>query len=106
MIEKMPELIDTRLALHAAKDMLTGGRILRFFDSMDNPNSGRMSEDLSFCYRWREMCGGEVWAAVGHEIEHVGQYSYKSNYLTHVAEKMEAGELPASQPSDLAIAAE
>lgn len=105
MIEKMPELVDTRMEMHAAKDMLPSGRILRFFDPMDNPDSGRMSEDLSFCHRWRVNCGGEIWAAVGHEIEHVGMYSYKSNYIKYIADKADAGELEL-QPSELAIAAE
>lgn len=103
MLEQMPELSDSRMEHHAAKDML-GNRIIRAFDSFDNPDDtahGRMSEDLSFCCRWR-LCGGEIWASVGHDIEHVGMYSYKANYMRHVAEKQEAGELP----SELAIAAE
>ena len=95
MLEKMPEMSDTRIKFHAAQHMLTKGRVLRFFDPMDNPESGRMSEDLSFCYRWREMCGGEIWAAIGHDIEHVGQYSYTANYLRHIEEKMAAGEIKA-----------
>lgn len=106
MLEKMPELIDTRMAIHAAKDMLAG-RLIRAFDPFDNPDdtvNGRMSEDLAFCCRWRQ-CGGEVWASVGHEIEHVGLYSYKANYSQHVAEKAARGEIE-PMPSELSIAAE
>lgn len=100
MIEKMPELVDTRIALHPAKDMLSEkGRILRFFDPMDNPDSGRMSEDLAFCYRWRERCGGEIWAAINHDIHHFGQYDYVGNYAKHV----EATAIPQAA---LSIAAE
>lgn len=100
MLEKMPELSDTRMEHHVAKDMLPK-RIIRAFDGFDNPDDtahGRMSEDLSFCCRWRQ-CGGEIWAAIGHEIEHVGQYSYKANYMQHIAEKQAAGELTAAVPA-------
>lgn len=102
MIEKMPELVDTRIALHPAKDMLQAkGRIFRFFDPIDNPNSGRMSEDLAFCYRWREVCGGEIWAAVNHDIHHFGQYDYVGNYVRHIEEKHQSENAAA-----LSIAAE
>lgn len=104
MIEKMPELADSRISLHPAKDMLTGGRILRYFDPMDS-STGRMSEDLAFCYRWREMCGGEVWAAVNHDIHHYGQFDFVGNYVKHIQTKWEAGELGRDE-SALSIAAE
>lgn len=90
MLEKMPELIDTRMQFHAAKDML-GGRIIRAFDPFDNPDdnqAGKLSEDLAFCQRWR-TCGGDVWASLDNEIEHVGNYSYKANYIQHILEKEE-----------------
>jgi hypothetical protein len=102
MLEKMPELIDTRMQYHAAKDML-GGRIIRAFDTFDNPDdnqAGKLSEDLAFCQRWR-TCGGDVWASVGHDIEHVGLYSYTANYARFISEKHAAGELPLRTPATL-----
>jgi hypothetical protein len=63
MLQKMPELIDTRMKFHTAKDLL-GGRIIRAFDGFDDPDdrtAGRMSEDLAFCCRWRQ-CSGDIWA--------------------------------------------
>jgi hypothetical protein len=106
MLTKMPELIDTRMQFHAAKDMLPD-RIIRAFDGFDNPDdttAGRLSEDLAFCCRWR-LCGGEVWAAIGHTIEHVGLYSYKANYMQHIEEKIAKGELPQQQGVTLVEAA-
>jgi hypothetical protein len=88
MLKQMPELIDTRMTYHAAKDML-GGRILRLFDTFDNPDdnqAGKLSEDLAFCQRWR-TCGGDIWASLEHDIEHVGQYSYKGNYIQFISER-------------------
>ncbi len=96
MLQKMPELIDTRMQFHAAKDMIPN-RIIRAFDGFDNPDdqtAGRLSEDLAFCCRWRQ-CGGDVWAAMHHTIEHMGIYSYKANYLQHIQEKVKAGEISA-----------
>ena len=96
MLQKMPELSDTRMQFHAAKEMIPD-RIIRAFDGFDNPDdktAGRLSEDLAFCCRWRQ-CGGDVWAAMHHTIEHVGNYSYQGNYLKHIEEKIKSGEIPA-----------
>jgi hypothetical protein len=108
MLEKMPEIIDTKMEYHAAKDMIPN-RMIRAFDSMESPNgTGRLSEDLAFCARWRQ-CGGDVWASIGHTIEHVGAHSYKANYLEMMAEKEAAGEVvsaPVEAPPQMQIAAE
>jgi hypothetical protein len=110
MLQKFPELSDTRMKFHAAKDMLPT-RIIRAFDGFDNPDdatAGKMSEDLAFCARWRQ-CGGDVWAAIGHTIEHVGNYSYKANYLQIINEKIASGEIKEEHPESppqLNVAAE
>ena len=95
MLKKFPELNDTRMKFHAARDMIPD-RIIRAFDGFDNPDdntAGRLSEDLAFCCRWR-MCGGDVWASINHTIEHIGLFSYKANYLQIISEKQAAGEIP------------
>lgn len=107
MIEKMPELVDTNMEYHSAKDMIPN-RIIRAFDGMECPEkNGRLSEDLAFCARWRQ-CGGDVWAAIGHTIEHVGLYSYKANYLEMIKEKEAAGEIVSMPevPPQMKVAAE
>jgi hypothetical protein len=108
MIKQYPELIDTRLHLHPAGETLraTGtNRLLRFFEKMDMPERGIISEDLSFCIRWRN-CGGKVWAAIGHKISHVGPYDFAARYLDVVeAAASEPAQMEAIQPmSDEAIA--
>lgn len=83
MLERFPEMVDTRLDLHPAKDMLfaTGAkRLIRCFDKIDIKERGQVSEDLSFCIRWNQ-CGGQTWAAVGHRISHVGPFDYNGRYL-------------------------
>lgn len=107
MIKKYPELIDTRLQLHPAGETLrqTGtNRLLRFFEKMDIPDRGIVSEDLSFCIRWRE-CGGKVWAAIGHRISHVGPYDFAARYLDVVEQQQAAPAMEAVAPmSDEQIA--
>lgn len=38
-------------------------------------------EDLSFCSRWRELCGGEVWALISEEISHVGRHDFRGRAI-------------------------
>lgn len=92
MLEKWPELSDTRIL--GARDieyMAKKGlkRIIRAFDRLDIPERGRLTEDVSFCVRWREL-GGKVWAATGHEIEHVGNASFKGAFLDWVRSQQPA----------------
>lgn len=92
MIEAYPELIDTRLQLHPAGETLrqTGtNRLLRLFEKLDLPDRGVVSEDLSFCIRWRK-CGGKVWAAIGHRISHVGPYDFAARYLDTIEQQAAA----------------
>lgn len=101
MLEAYPELSDERLEIHSMREMIAnsgGKRLIRAFDPIDDPKTGRISEDLSFCRRWNDL-GGEVWAAVMHRVQHVGQHVFEASYIEHVAEK--AKNAPA-----LAVAAE
>lgn len=81
MIEKMPDIID-KSDMHP---VITTQReyelphLLRPFSKIVFPNGGRLSEDLSFCHRWRE-CGGEVWANVRHPIGHHGLFGFNIRY--------------------------
>jgi predicted O-methyltransferase YrrM len=83
IVQKYPELNDTRIAMQPyAKILQSGGtnRLLRVFEKMDIPDRGMVSEDLSFCIRHRQ-CGGTVWAAINYKISHVGPYDYGQSYL-------------------------
>lgn len=95
MIEKLPDVIDTCFD-EAGKNAHPKGRLLRLFDPMRNEKGHRMSEDISFCYRW-ELCGGEIWAAGGYEMTHVGMHAFSACYAKWAHEKSIA---------DMAIAAE
>lgn len=40
-----------------------------------------VSEDLAFCQRWRDRCGGEIWACVDETISHVGRVAFSGRYI-------------------------
>lgn len=54
----------------------------------------RRSEDLSFCFRWRNL-GQDIWANVAYDIGHTGPHTYASRFL-EVATGVEA-------PKDLKV---
>jgi hypothetical protein len=94
MLQVMPDIVDTRLALHPAHEMLRQSgvnRLIRAFDRLDIPERGLVSEDLSFCIRWNR-CGGSVWSAIGHKISHVGQHDFGANYLESLSQQQAAAE--------------
>ena len=98
MLEQMPELVDTRLQLHPAGETIKqagSNRIIRAFEKLDLPDRGLVSEDLSFCIRWNR-CGGQVWAAIGYHISHVGAFDYRGRYLD-IVEQQEAAAMVAAQ---------
>lgn len=78
MLHKLPEIVDER----PPKGFSLGeepSRLIRAFDFL-TVDGTRLSEDFSFCYRWREKCGGEIWANISHEITHVGMRHFKARY--------------------------
>ncbi len=83
MLEQMPDLIDEHSWLLKGAAAPYGlKRIIRAFDPIKSTIDGRVhrfSEDVSFCFRWRQ-CGGEVWAYVDTRISHVGNFNYHICY--------------------------
>lgn len=89
MLEKMPELSDPRIEMHSAKSIFDGAgvtRLIRAFDLMQDPDVGRISEDLAFCRRVRE-CGMKVWASIAYRVQHVGPHVFEGSYLEHVEQR-------------------
>ena len=53
-----------------------------FFSPMMVPDGSLMeSEDISFCKRWVEDCGGEIWADIESRILHFGMRGHAGRYL-------------------------
>ncbi|HEY0435545.1 MAG TPA: hypothetical protein VGC92_02825 [Phenylobacterium sp.] len=50
--------------------------VLQCFEALDDPQGIAMSEDVSFCHRWRAT-GGEIWATFDTRIGHIGPYTFR-----------------------------
>jgi hypothetical protein len=77
MLRALPELSDVEAARTSplAKDF---SRLIRAFDPLFVDKT-RLSEDFSFCHRWRQ-CGGQIWANTAHQITHAGLHRFKARY--------------------------
>lgn len=73
MVEKFPELIRPYMTLPDLR--YTGAnRTFGFFDCLRVPE-GKVSEDISFCRRYRET-GGKVWASTKYTFTHEGPHAF------------------------------
>jgi hypothetical protein len=80
MLKKLPELVDSRSKI----PKLIGKNISRLIRAFDNlhVDGRRLSEDYSFCHRWRRLCGGEIWANVTHVITHIGLRRFDAKFTS------------------------
>jgi len=78
MLQTLPEISDAKAktASPLAKHL---DRLIRAFDAV-YVDGLRLSEDFSFCHRWRHGCNGEVWANIAHEIVHTGLQQFRGSY--------------------------
>lgn len=103
MLQRYPEISDYS-GFHQVAGPLQSINVVRLIRAFDPvvfpkghpyaPKGGRLSEDLSFCYRWRE-CGGKVWANVAHSVDHIGPHNYSASYMDFLAmqkQKKDAGD--------------
>ncbi|WP_319530314.1 hypothetical protein [uncultured Cohaesibacter sp.] len=80
MIEKCPDIIDRTYF----KDQKKFGEM---FDEFLTPfnrivtDESELSEDYSFCYRWRNECDGEIWASFDHPVSHYGNFTYQGRII-------------------------
>src|SRR3954447_4639930 len=56
------------------------GSFYGFFDEITFDDGDTLSEDYSFCKRWRSGPGNEIWAVVDEPIGHVGDMVYGAPY--------------------------
>ncbi len=87
MLEKMPQISDALPSVLANATTMPLKRLIRAFDCI-LAGDRRLSEDVSFCARWREGCGGEIWANVDHKISHVGPFDFHLRYAGVLEAKM------------------
>ena len=78
---RYPELWAEDISDSYAQFGLTGG-VLQCFESLIDQRGIYVGEDVSFCHRWREGCGGEIWSVVTETILHKGGHTFIGRYLT------------------------
>lgn len=78
------------LSMEQSKDSLGNPFHYGFFDRIyDEKQKGFLGEDFSFCHRWTEQCGGEIYGLVTAKIGHVGVYNFEGRYI----DSLTAGKL-------------
>lgn len=76
MVKSYPETKYRRIDVAGGEDAEPSYAL---FDSSIDPETGTyLSEDFTFCRRWREI-GGEVWLDTSIELAHVGRASFPGN---------------------------
>jgi hypothetical protein len=50
--------------------------VLQCFEALTDENGIAMSEDVSFCRRWRSI-GGEIWVVFDQSVGHVGPFTFR-----------------------------
>lgn len=62
--------------------LLGDNPLIDFFSPVETPDRSLIeSEDISFCKRWVEDCGGEIWVDVVNRILHYGMRGHSGRYL-------------------------
>jgi len=62
--------------------LLDGAPLCDFFSPLEVPDGSLIeSEDISFCKRWVEDCGGDIWVDVDSRIMHYGMRGHAGRYL-------------------------
>jgi len=81
VIERMVEASPDRW-YHQPK--VTGGKAYELFE-FDVIDHERISEDMNFCRRWREL-GGDVWVDPHLIMHHHGKKTYSGRFVDHLRE--------------------
>lgn len=68
---------------------LTQG-VLQCFETIRDQSGIFVGEDMAFCQRWVEGCGGEIWANVSEDVSHMGTFANTGNFLTRLQHPQDA----------------
>ena len=63
------------------RDLGLEGGLLQCFQPVQDANGLYVGEDIAFCQRWVEGCGGTLWASIDEPIIHIGQENFVGQYL-------------------------
>ncbi|MFY9682098.1 MAG: hypothetical protein WA416_09320 [Candidatus Sulfotelmatobacter sp.] len=64
------------------RDVVRSSNLFALFDCIIDPESGAyLSEDYSFCLRWRRI-GGEIWIDAASKLNHSGPYEFVGDHAS------------------------
>ena len=64
------------------RDAVQSSNLYALFDCIIDPETGAyLSEDYSFCRRWRQI-GGEIWLDVASKLSHCGPYEFVGDHAS------------------------
>lgn len=90
LVAAHPELTFTNLdRMPCSEALLAAGakHHYRVFDQIRDADGVDLSEDYAFCERWKAAVG-PLWAAIGHEVTHMGPNTWKGRFLDEQVEKV------------------
>ena len=84
--DALAQMVDQGVAVarpgYTGLPLLGDAPLYDFFSPIETPDRSMIeSEDISFCKRWVEDCGGEIWVDVVNRILHYGMRGHSGRYL-------------------------
>jgi len=78
MLKLIPDIndINAKKTSPLAADL---DRMIRAFDNID-ANGAPLMDDFAFCYRWQNLCKGELWARADQSVTHIGMHRFVASY--------------------------
>jgi len=74
------------------RDRVQSANLYALFDCIIDPETGAyLSEDYSFCRRWRQI-GGEIWIDTASKLSHCGPYEFVGDHASRFYGSKSAGE--------------
>jgi hypothetical protein len=61
--------------------------LFQCFHPVQDKSGCYVGEDISFCRRWVEGCGGEIWSCASEPIAHVGRKVYQGRFIDRLEAK-------------------
>jgi hypothetical protein len=72
---------DLAAAPHPAYQSLgVKSEVFQPFEALADADGIYVSEDIAFCRRWIDGCGGQIWANVEETITHLGRTAFSGRY--------------------------
>jgi len=79
MLKTLPGINDTKPKKTVPALAADLNRMIRAFDVIE-VDGVPLIDDYAFCYRWQNLCKGELWARADQSVTHVGLHRFSGRY--------------------------